>query len=37
MQSFLNSETVKWTCPGCADILCMHQPQCLSCGYVWLK
>jgi hypothetical protein len=33
--SFLMSEEKKWTCPGCGSLLCMHEPQCLSCAYVW--
>src|SRR5512143_3703681 len=31
MQSFLERESEKRTCPGCGAPLCMHQPQCLSC------
>ena len=35
INSFVKSEEQKWTCPGCGSLLCMHKPQCLSCGYVW--
>ena len=35
INNFVKSEEQKWTCPGCGPLLCMHQPQCLSCGYVW--
>jgi hypothetical protein len=34
---FVKNENKKWACPECGSMLCMHQPQCLSCGYVWLK
>lgn len=32
---FVEIEMTKWTCPECGTILCMHKPQCLSCGYDW--
>lgn len=32
---FVESENAKWTCPECGAMICMHKPQCLSCGYVW--
>ena len=37
IRSFLRTETKNWTCPQCGAMLCMHKPQCLSCGYVWLE
>jgi hypothetical protein len=37
IEKFVRSENRKWTCPACGAMLCMHKPQCLSCGYVWLK
>jgi hypothetical protein len=36
LQNFIESENEKWTCPRCGDMLCMHKPACLSCGYAWL-
>jgi hypothetical protein len=35
IQHFLRSEQVRWTCPECRMVLCVHQPQCLACGYKW--
>jgi hypothetical protein len=35
LQNFIESENRKWTCPACGEMLCMHQPACPSCGYVW--
>jgi hypothetical protein len=32
---FVETENKKWTCPACGAMLCMHQPHCLACGYVW--
>ena len=34
---YLAEEQQKWTCPECGGLLCMHKPQCLSCGYAWNK
>jgi hypothetical protein len=33
--NFVKNEDVKWACPQCGTLLCMHNPQCLACGYVW--
>jgi hypothetical protein len=35
--NFVKKENNKWTCPECGEMVCMHKPQCLSCGYVWRK
>jgi hypothetical protein len=35
IDAFVEIEMTKWTCPECGTILCMHKPQCLSCGYEW--
>ena len=35
--NFVKNENKKWTCPECGSMICMHKPQCLSCGYVWRK
>jgi len=32
---FVGSEKERWTCPECGEIICVHKPQCLSCGYKW--
>jgi hypothetical protein len=29
------NEDVKWACPACGAMLCMHKPQCPACGYTW--
>ncbi len=34
---FVENENKKWTCPECGEMLSMHKPQCLSCGYAWRK
>lgn len=34
-EQFVRMEEVRWECPACGDILCVHKPQCLSCGYAW--
>lgn len=35
IRHFIRSEKKKWTCPGCGRLLCVHKPQCLSCGHKW--
>ena len=35
IDQFVEIEMTKWTCPECGTILCMHKPQCLTCGYDW--
>ncbi len=35
LSRFTRGELKKWTCPECGELLCMHEPQCMSCGYTW--
>lgn len=35
IDQLIENEYSKWICPECGAILCMHKPQCLSCGYIW--
>jgi hypothetical protein len=35
IDQLVQSEEIKWTCPECGAILCMHKPECLSCGCRW--
>jgi hypothetical protein len=35
IENFIDNENKKWTCPQCGALICMHKPECLSCGYVW--
>ncbi len=32
---FVMSEEKKWSCPECGRLLCVHMPQCPSCGRRW--
>lgn len=32
---FIKNEKERWTCPECNEIICVHNPGCLSCGYKW--
>jgi hypothetical protein len=29
---FLENESHRWQCPQCSDIVCVHRPNCLTCG-----
>lgn len=35
IRRFIKNEKEKWRCPGCGDFICVHKPECLSCGYRW--
>ena len=35
IRQFIQNEKEKWTCPECGGLLCVHEPQCLSCEHKW--
>jgi hypothetical protein len=35
LDAFVASEHVRWTCPECGALLCVHRRECVSCGYSW--
>ncbi len=35
IRHFIRNEKAKWICPECGEIICVHKPTCLSCGYAW--
>ena len=35
IRNFIKSEKLKWICPECGEMICIHKPACLSCGYQW--
>ena len=35
IRHFIRNEKTRWICPGCGEILCVHRPDCLSCGHKW--
>jgi len=34
IEKFARAETRKWKCGKCGALVCMHRPECLSCGSV---
>jgi len=34
LESFVANEAVRWACPGCGELICVHRDTCLSCGRV---
>jgi hypothetical protein len=32
---FVRNENEKWICPECGEMICVHRPACISCGYGW--
>ena len=37
VKAFIKSETPKWSCPKCGEMICCHNGLCLSCDWVILK
>ena len=35
IRHFTQNEKLKWICPECGEIICVHKPTCLSCGHKW--
>ncbi len=35
IRHFIRNEKEKWICPECGQIVCVHRPACLTCGYKW--
>jgi len=35
IRHFLGNEKARWACPECGELICVHKPQCLSCGHKW--
>jgi len=33
IRQFIRDEKVKWRCPECGEMICVHKPDCLSCGH----
>jgi hypothetical protein len=37
MDEFLKSQREKYRCPGCGDVISVHDGKCYSCGFVRKK
>jgi hypothetical protein len=35
LQDFVAREKVRWACPQCGGVACVHKDACLYCGHVW--
>ena len=35
IRRFIRNEKERWTCPECGELICVHKPQCISCGWKW--
>lgn len=31
LKEFLNKQTIRWSCPKCHELLCVHRDYCLKC------
>lgn len=34
LEAFLKEEEIKWKCPNCGRMLCIHREECLMCGQI---
>ncbi len=34
LDAFLEDQELKYRCPNCGDIICVHDRKCYSCGFV---
>ena len=32
LDEFVARERVRWTCPGCGGLICVHRQECVYCG-----
>lgn len=32
IRNFVKNEAVKWACPKCGSVICVHKNQCVVCG-----
>jgi len=32
IREFVRNENKRWVCHGCGELICVHRPDCLSCG-----
>jgi rubrerythrin len=37
IRQFVRNQNEKWLCPECGEIVCIHKPECPSCGRTWRK
>lgn len=37
VEGHVAEEDAKWQCPKCVARLCMHKPQCVTCGHTWQR
>jgi hypothetical protein len=35
VEAFVAAEKVRWACPECGGLQCVHTPECVYCGHVW--
>ena len=32
LDEFVARERIRWTCPGCGGVICVHRTECVYCG-----
>lgn len=36
LEAFVERERERWVCPKCGGLPCVHVPECVYCGHVWI-
>ena len=36
IRNLTRNEKERWACPSCGQLICVHKPQCPSCGRKWI-
>ena len=34
IRQFVRNENIRWACPVCGELICVHRPECIHCGTV---
>ncbi len=35
VRAFIRNEKIKWQCPQCTSLVCVHKTECIACNYAW--
>jgi len=37
VREFIRNEKKRWACSACGRLVCVHKPECPSCGHMWTE
>jgi len=35
IRNFIKQEKVRWGCPKCGEVICVHKESCINCNHTW--